>query len=85
MLEVILYGYDPTSSEVDPFIECEAIEIPFVSLVNEGTHGPPALVAPRKESGVPVKPKAQVGQSVLYINTSVVPAFRIKRLRDSDA
>jgi hypothetical protein len=52
--------------------------IDFVSFVNEGTFGPPALVAPSpKEPGRP--PLARPGQKVLYINTSLVPLFSIER------
>lgn len=52
--------------------------IDFVSFVNEGTFGPPALVAPSpKEPGRP--PLARPGQRVLYINTSLIPLFSIER------
>lgn len=55
--------------------------IDFVSVVNGGTHGPPALVAPHpKEPGS--KPRARPGQKVLYINTALVPLYSIERTED---
>jgi hypothetical protein len=56
-------------------------DIDFVSQVNEGTFGPPALVAPSpKEPGS--RPVARPGQRVLYVNTSLVPLFTIERNGD---
>jgi hypothetical protein len=52
----------------------------YVSLYNGGTHGPPALVAPRRDEGRDVRPTAREGERVLYINTSIVPMFEIERL-----
>lgn len=49
----------------------------FVSLVNHGTYGAPALVAPQRDQP---KPLATVGQTVLYVNTSLVPLFSIERI-----
>jgi hypothetical protein len=57
-------------------------EIDFVSFVNEGTFGPPALVAPSPKDGR--APLARPGQKVLYINTSLVPLFAIERDGDED-
>lgn len=57
-------------------------DVDFVSFVNEGTFGPPALVAPGKPSrpdGRPTPPTARPGKDVLYINTSLVPLFKITR------
>lgn len=51
-------------------------EVEYVSFVNNGTFGPPPLVAPK--DGNP--PLAEVGDTVLYINTSKVGAFTIERL-----
>jgi hypothetical protein len=56
-------------------------EVDYVSLYNGGTHGPPALVAPGREKGENVPTRASLGDSVLYINTSLVPAFEIERYR----
>lgn len=55
-------------------------DVDWVSLVNGGTHGPPALVAPGRANGTQVATRAQVGQEVLYINTALVPLFAIKRV-----
>jgi hypothetical protein len=57
------------------------IDTDFVSLINAGTHGPPALVAPGRNAGENVRPVATVGQEVLYVNTFLVPLFTIKRVR----
>jgi hypothetical protein len=58
------------------------IEVDYVSFVTSGTHGPPALVAPGRESGKPVAPLAMVGDKVLYINNSHDHVFTIERLSD---
>lgn len=81
MLEVTLLSYDPEAEE-NAFLQEDPIQVPFVSYVNGGTHGPPALVAPGRQGGDSVKPLAKIGEEVLYINTSIVPAWKIKRLRD---
>ena len=57
-------------------------EVDYVSLYNGGTHGPPALVAPGREKGENVAARARVGDTVLYINTSLVPAFEVERFAD---
>lgn len=51
-------------------------DVDFVSLVNHGTFGPPALVAPGRSADAP---RAQRGDKVLYVNTSVVALFEIVR------
>lgn len=54
--------------------------IDFVSLVNNETYGPPALVAPgRGPGGTSTAPTARPGQRVLYINTNLVPIFEVER------
>lgn len=58
------------------------VEVDYVSFVTAGTHGPPALVAPGRESGKPVAPLASVGDKVLYINNSHDHIFTIERLSD---
>lgn len=58
------------------------VEADYVSFVTAGTHGPPALVAPGRESGKPVAPLASVGDKVLYINNSHDHLFTIERLSD---
>ena len=55
--------------------EGKEFETDFVSLVNHGTYGPPALVAPARGE----QPLARPGQTVLYVNTSLVPLFTIYR------
>jgi hypothetical protein len=59
-----------------------AEEVDFVSYFNGGTHGPPALVAPGRENGQAVPAKARPGQSVLYVNTALVPVVLIERLSE---
>ncbi len=54
-------------------------EIDYVSLVSGETYGPPALVAPPPKAPAGTKPRAQRGDDVLYINTSLVPMFQISR------
>lgn len=58
-------------------------EVDYVSLVNSTTHGAPALVAPGKVDGQRVPTIASVGDEVLYINTSYVPAWLIERISDA--
>jgi hypothetical protein len=55
--------------------EGQVFETEYVSLVNSGTYGKPALVAPDRGEGATARP----GEEVLYVNTSLVPVFRIKR------
>lgn len=51
--------------------------VDYVSFVTPETYGKPALIAP----GKPGDTKAEVGDKVLYINTALVPAFCIERVR----
>lgn len=75
--------------EVYPDAESIADEKPtvfngvdFVSNVNGGSFGPPALIAPSPKDPPGSKPKARPGQKVLYINTSLVPLYAIERTSD---
>ena len=79
-LRVTLYGPDLQAIADD---EGNLIddEVDFVSLYNGGTHGPPALVAPGRESGTPVPTRAIIGDIVMYINTALVPAFTAERIK----
>lgn len=76
MLEVTIY--DATGRKTACFKEEDDTDVDYVSLVSNETYGPPALVAPNK--GQP--PTAKVEDRVLYINTSLVPVFRIVRTSD---
>lgn len=69
MLGVTLYGQDRTQPPIE-------VEVDYVSFVNADTYGPPPLIAPGDNR------RANEGEVVLYINTSVVPAFEIERLPD---
>lgn len=80
MLHVTIYTLDPTDGELLADDNTESVE--YVSLYNGGTHGPPALVAPGRQEGQSVRPKARPGDTVLYINTAIVPAFKIERSED---
>ena len=71
MLTVTLYP-DSDSLVND---EGRELKVDFVSLVNNQTYGPPALVAPAP-SGREHK-RAEPGEEVLYINTNLMPAFKI--------
>ena len=79
-LRITLYDHDlkPVSDAEDEVLEDD---VDFVSLYNGGTHGPPALVAPGRESGAAVAARAKVGDTVMFINTSLVPAFTVERFR----
>lgn len=81
MLEVTLYSYDPTAEE-NSFLAEDSVTVDYVSYVNSETHGAPALVAPGRVGGQNVPTVAKSGDEVFYINTSFVPAWRIKRLDD---
>lgn len=77
MLEVRIYTEDDIASQDAASgikIECD-----YVSLVDAGTHGPPALVAPGRDTGQRVAPVARAGDKVVYVNTSKVAAFSIER------
>lgn len=73
MLEVKIY--DAEGNEKATFEE-----IDFVSYVSGETYGPPALVAPSRERGEYVPPKAEVEDEVLYINTRFVPMWKLVRV-----
>ncbi len=68
-LKVKLYS---SVEDVDPDI----LYVKYVSLVTNGTYGPPPLIAPKQDGSLP---RAEDGEEVLYINTSLVPAFSITR------
>lgn len=73
---------DKLTVEVYPDVEAIVDEKPvvyhgidFVSIVNDGTFGKPALIAPNDgQPGV-----ARHGQKVLYINTRFIPLYSIER------
>lgn len=71
MLEVSIYDL------LNPDAEVEVIATDYVSLVSDGTYGPPPVVAPTKDRP---RPLASVGETVLYINPRVVPLFEIRRV-----
>lgn len=72
MLEVKIFNQDG-----DVAVEFAGEDsVDFVSLVSNGTYGPPALVAPSQ--GV----RSAVGDRVLYINTAFVPLFQIERVEE---
>lgn len=83
MLHVTLYTIDTGGDTTAAFLAASDPEtVDYVSLYNGGTHGPPALVAPGRQEGQSVRPKARPGDSVLYINTALIPAFKIERAED---
>lgn len=74
------YDIDVTDDELD--VEVGAA-VHYVSTINAGSYGPPALIAP-----APTKPggkepsRARIGETVLYINTSLVPVYAATRVSD---
>lgn len=81
LLSVTLITFDPESGDLQ--VGDDVHEVEYVSQYNGGTHGPPALVAPGRESGQAVPPRARVGDTVLYINTQLVPAYKVTRLQEN--
>lgn len=73
MLKVTVYN-----RELDAPIE--ELDVDFVSLINGGTYGPPPLIGAAEKSGGTSTIKASEGERVLYINTSLVPAFEIEKV-----
>lgn len=51
------------------------VEVDYVSFVDAGTHGPPALIAPGRANGENTRPTVQQDESVLYINNGADEAF----------
>jgi hypothetical protein len=76
MLDVTIYDGDGVITNQFLFENDEAVD--FVSLVNNETYGPPALVAPARGEG----PVAQLEDEVIYLNTNLVPMFKIVRVTD---
>ena len=76
MLNVTLYPDADALADGTP----AEFSVEYVSLVNNQTYGPPALVAPAPH-GRDHK-RALPGEQVLYINTNLVPAYVIRELDD---
>lgn len=72
MLDATLYSFDEEGDLKSHHVE----DIDYVYIINDTTWGPPALVAPSKDSRTPV---CRPGQTVLYINSRLVPAFDVTR------
>ncbi len=73
MLRVKLFSIDADTGELAPG---EEHYTDYVSLVNSESFGKPPLIAPGNDQ------TARAGDEVLYINTSLVSAFSIKREDD---
>lgn len=71
-LEVTIY---PLSDD-DPI---EKLDCEYVSLINQSTYGPPPVIAPTTAKVTADGPRATQGQTVVYINTALVPVFSIAR------
>lgn len=78
MLNVTIYPDAESILSDEGGAEFEGVD--YVSLVNNQTYGPPALIAPSPRGGD--LPRARLNQKVLYINTNLVPAFEIVRTAD---
>lgn len=77
MLSVTVWGVPNPDAHEDDLTEAIVFDhVAYVSLLNDGTHGPPPIIAPTK-NGPPAR--AKVGEKVLYINLSHVPLFEIER------
>lgn len=61
--------------------ETVSAEVDFVSFLNSGSYGPPALIAPAKSG---VSPLAKPGDVVLYVNTECITHGTIERFEDDD-
>lgn len=72
-LIVNFYTHDADTGELSPGQDhyCD-----FVSLINAESFGKPPLIAPGNDK------VAEQGDVVIYVNTSLVPAFSIKREDD---
>ena len=77
---LIVTVYPDAASITDPRGGVVFDEIDYVSLVNNETYGAPALIAPTRSQ--PTAARAAPGESVLYINTNLIPAFEITRTED---
>lgn len=73
MLTINLFSLDTETGELSAG---ENYYANYVSLVNSESFGKPPLIAPGNDQ------VAHVEDRVLYINTSLVPAFSIKREDD---
>lgn len=86
MLNVTVFNLPSNTSDGDDKAATEGVvyeNVDYVSLVNNETYGPPALVAPQQRGGNETsRPLAQVGERVLYVNTNLVPLFEIERVSD---
>lgn len=77
MLTVTIYPDAESLGSDDGGVQFDNVN--YVSFVNNQTYGPPALIAPPPKSPAGTQPRARPGESVLYINTALVPAFEIVR------
>lgn len=78
MLNVTIYA----DAEAIAANEGQDFTADYVSYVSNSTYGPPALIAPNPRDTTRRDPRAAVGDEVLYINTALVPAWKIVRLED---
>lgn len=75
MLNVTLYA------DTDAIVNDEGVEVEckYVSFVAPTTYGAPALVAPNPRDKDRTEPRAALDEDVLYINTGLIPAWKIRR------
>lgn len=78
MLNIKVYA------DADALANDEGVELTadYVSYVAPSTYGPPALIAPNPRDKERREPRAAVGEEVFYINTGLVPAWKIVRTAD---
>lgn len=76
MLKATIYPDANSLANDEGFV----FDVGYVSLVNNQTYGPPALVAPSPRGGN--EKRANPGEEVLYINTNLIPAFTIEEVEE---
>lgn len=59
--------------------EEDSVEVTYLSWINGGTYGPPALIAPVDR---PNGSRAGQGDRVLFVNTDAVEYVEVERLSD---
>lgn len=79
MLTVTIYS-DADSIAQD---EGKDFDVDYVSLFTRETYGAPALIAPDTHDQAGRRTaRAKEGDEVLYLNTNLIPAFKIRRTAD---
>ena len=75
MLTITIYP-DAEALAGDEGTEYEAKNVSYVAPT---TYGVPALIAPNPRDKDRTEPRAAIGDEVFYINTGLIPAWKIVR------